>query len=199
MLIKKYEQDEKTWNDFKKIYETSFDPTILDPIEVYKEASATGETDIYLIYDDNENTAGYFTIDPHETSVILNLIHIEPEQRGKKYGSLLIKYIKDNILKNRALIAEVDDDVMKFYTNINFKKIEIPYFIPNMDNEDELIPYNIIQYNKKGKELSKKQLKKIFNDLFLISYDITKDDKLYTENMKNLSKLKEKKVKHQMK
>jgi GNAT superfamily N-acetyltransferase len=136
----------RVWHDFEKLYNISFDEHDKDPIEIYKNAVRTGETDLFVLVFNTE-MIGYATIDVCEKIIILHHIFIREEYRKYGYSKLLLNKIKTLSLQlNKPLFLECQTELLEYYYKQNFNLFTKDYFIPDFSSE-EILQYNLVCFN----------------------------------------------------
>lgn len=127
-LKKEKEYDEK---NLKQVLSYAmFEPTEEKIQEKFCEYMRSQNTHIFYVIQNKEICGVVVVEETNENKIIMKNIGVKPEYRNKKIGSFLINsfsFIEK--FKNNEIIAETDNDSVKFYEKIGFtvEKKELEY------------------------------------------------------------------------
>lgn len=167
--------DKNTMLKVKRLYLGAFPDFERLPFWVLKYKSKKKDSDLYVIYDDDE-FVGLTNLAYYKDIVYLYYIAIDPSQQSQGYGSKVLKHLKDTHPKKRILlnIEKVDEKSenykqrfkrKKFYEKNGFQNTE--FEIVTEDIVYEILYAGSIVHKHEYDSLFKSYLNPVFRYLFL--------------------------------
>ena len=164
------------WQNFKHIYESSFNENVREPISIYEHPLEAGETIAFILKTEDDEVVGYLTIDIYETSLMLNHIYIKPQKRRKKYGTVLLMFVS-GLLKQynkEQIIVEAENAFTPFYEYNDFSRIKVEYKAPDFMDKNNFLPYNLLR--KAQGTLSSSEITNLVCEIYRVGYYRQKEE-----------------------
>ena len=166
------------WDETMEIYRDSFPEWEReDELSLLKNLKS-GQYKIFAYLCDAE-LIGFYILDLSKKLhyTLFSFLAVKESYRGEGIGSkLCLEAIALFGQSDDAkyLLIEAEPRQVKLYKKLGFKSLEIDYRVPKFDS-DMSIPMDLL-FISKEKNLPKKDLKKIVEDIFIRGYALSKSD-----------------------